>query len=133
MSRESTVTRRAAILSTAGAAMDNAHRRRTRNARIASAAAILAFAFTTAILFSRTPRPADQLRPLAIDFQSIHATTASVDFAIVRETTVPLLDTLTDAEAEVALEEAGYCVRLLRMGTTTKLVDCSSGMPAIIR
>ena len=133
MSRESTITRREAILSTAGTAMDNAHRRRTRNARIASAAAVLALAFTTAILFSRTSLREDRLRPLAIDFRSIHATTDSLDFAIVRETTVPLLDTLTDDEAEVALEEAGFCVRLLRMDAKTQLVDCSSGMPAVIR
>jgi hypothetical protein len=56
-----------------------------------------------------------------------------VDFAKIRETTVPQLDTLTDDEAEEGLDDTGYCVRLLRMREGTRLVDCSTGSPAVIR
>lgn len=133
MSRESTITRRDAILSAAGIAMADGRRRRARTARFTSAAAVLALAVATVSIFSQSSRTEDRLRPLAIDFQSIRHTTESVDFSIVRDSGVPLIDTLTDDEAEAALEEAGYCVRLLRTGTMTRLVDCSSGVPAVIR
>ena len=56
-----------------------------------------------------------------------------VDFATIRETTVPQLDTLTDDEAEAVLDDAGYHVRLLRMRKRTRLVDCSTGSPTVIR
>ena len=40
---------------------------------------------------------------------------------------------LTDDEAEAVLDDAGYCVRLLRMRKRTRLVDCSTGSPTVIR
>lgn len=130
---ESIESRRSAILALAAGEMDRARSRRVRRARIATAAAIVALGAVVAVVLPRVvPQPA-ATRALAIDFQSVATTPQSVDFAIVRETGVPLLDTLTDREAEAALEEAGHCVRLLRMGAKTQLVDCSSGMPAVIR
>lgn len=132
MSRESTVTRREAILSAAGLAMNAARRRRTRTARIATGAAILAFASIAAVLSRQPAQPSERVRPIAIDFQSIRATTESIDFAIVRETGVPVLDTLTDAEAEQALVESGYCVKIFRVQDRPMLVDCSTGARAVI-
>ncbi|MEY2714203.1 MAG: hypothetical protein RIT24_546 [Planctomycetota bacterium] len=130
---ESIESRRSAILALAAGEMDRARSRRVRRARIATAAAIVALGAVVAVMLPReVPQPA-ATRAFAIDFQSIRTTTESVDFSIVRGSGVPLLDTLTDDEAEAALEEAGYCVRLLRMDAKTQLVDCSSGKPAVIR
>jgi hypothetical protein len=70
---------------------------------------------------------------LAIDFAIVREVRPMVDFATIRETTVPQLDTLTDDEAEAVLDDAGYCVRLLRMRGGTRLVDCSTGSPTVIR
>ena len=78
------------------------------------------------------PQPAAP-RALAIDFQTVTTAPASIDFTVVRETTVPLLDTLTDREAEQALEDAGYCVRILRVEDRPMLVDCATGAPSVIR
>ena len=70
---------------------------------------------------------------MAIDFAIVRELRPMVDFATIRETTVPQLDTLTDDEAEAVLDDAGYCVRLLRMRKRTRLVDCSTGSPTVIR
>ena len=75
----------------------------------------------------------ERRRGLAIDFAIVREVRPMVDFATIRETTVPQLDTLTDDEAEAVLDDAGYCVRLLRMRKRTRLVDCSTGSPTVIR
>jgi len=131
--RESIESRRSAILALAGAEMDCARSRRVRRARIATAAAIVALGAAVAVMLPReAPQPA-ATSVLAIDFESVTTTPQSVDFAIVRETTVPLLDTLTDDEAEAALEDAGYCVKILRVRDEPMLVDCTTGAHAAIR
>jgi hypothetical protein len=52
---------------------------------------------------------------------------------VVDATSTPLLDTLTDDEAEEALAESGYCVRILRVDNRPLLVDCTTGRTAIVR
>jgi len=131
--RESIESRRSAILALAGAEMDCARSRRVRRARIATAAAIVALGAAVAAVLPRATHQPAESRVLAIDFQSVATAPESVDFAIVRETTVPLLDTLTDDEAEAALEDAGYCVKILRVRDEPMLVDCTTGAHAAIR
>ena len=130
---ESIESRRSAILALAAGEMDRARSRRVRRARIAAAAAIVALGAAIATVLPRNAQQPAATRTLAIDFQSVTTAPESVDFAIVRETTVPLLDTLTDREAEDALVESGYCVRILRVRNQPMLVDCSTGAPAAIR
>ncbi len=129
---ESIESRRSAILALAASEMDRARSRRVRRARIATAAAIVALGTSVAVVFPRVVPQPPPPRLLAIDFQSVSTTAESVDFAIVQETTVPLLDTLTDHEAEEALAEAGYCVRILRVRDQPMLVDCTTGAHAMI-
>jgi len=130
---ESIESRRSAILALAAGEMDRARSRRVRRARIATAAAIVALGAAVATVLPRNAQQPAATRALAIDFQSVTTAPESVDFAIVRETTVPLLDTLTDREAEQALAEAGYCVKIFRVRDQPMLVDCSTGAPAAIR
>lgn len=133
MKRDAIKERRDAILAAAGESMAGAHRRRARNARITGIAAMLAIAVLATILVARTTQRPAATERLAIDFRSVDAATRSVDFAIVRETGVPLLDTLTDAEAEQALVESGYCVKIFRVRDQPMLVDCATGAQAVIR
>jgi len=131
--RESVESRRSAILALAGGEMDRARSRRVRRARIATAVAVVALgAAVAAVLPRAAPQPAAP-RALAIDFKTVTTAPASIDFAVVRGTTVPLLDTLTDREAEQALEEAGYCVRIFRVEDRPMLVDCATGAQSVIR
>lgn len=130
---ESIESRRSAILALAAGEMDRARSRRVRRARIATAAAIVALGAAVATVLPRNAHQPAASSALAIDFQSVATAPESVDFAIVRETTVPLLDTLTDREAEQALAEAGYCVRILHVRNQPMLVDCTTGAPAAIR
>ena len=69
----------------------------------------------------------------AIDFAIVREFPTAIDFATVGSTAGPLLDTLTDDEVELALEESGYCARLMRVRDRVRLVDCSTGMPMVIR
>lgn len=69
----------------------------------------------------------------AIDFAIVQEFPTAIDFATVGSTVGPLLDTLTDDEVELALEESGYCARLMRVRDRVRLVDCSTGMPMVIR
>ena len=131
--RESIDSRRTAILALAAGEMDRARSRRVRRARIATAAAVLALGAAVAAVLPRAAPLTAAPRALAIDFQTVATAPGSIDFAVVRETAVPLLDTLTDREAEQALEEAGYCVRILRVEDRPMLVDCSTGAPSVIR
>jgi len=130
---ESIESRRSAILARAADEMDRARSRRVRRARIATAAAVIALGAAVAAVLPRNVQQPAATRSLAIDFQSVTTAPESVDFAIVHETTVPLLDTLTDREAEQALTEAGYCVKILRVRNQPMLVDCTTGAPAAIR
>ena len=161
MTGDSVQRRRDTILAAAGNALDAARARRVRRARIVTAAVVLAIA-AVATMFrpgrdDATPEPRTVAIDGAIDgvihdaihgatYGAIHgATHGAIDFAIVREfpTTIdfgtvgstagPLLDTLTDDEVELALEESGYCARLMRVRDRVRLVDCSTGMPMVIR
>jgi hypothetical protein len=161
MTGDSVQRRRDTILAAAGNALDAARARRVRRARIVTAAVVLAIA-AVATMFrpgrdDATPEPRTVAIDGAIDgvihdaihgatYGAIHgATHGVIDFAIVREfpTTIdfgtvgstagPLLDTLTDDEVELALEESGYCARLMRVRDRVRLVDCSTGMPMVIR
>jgi hypothetical protein len=69
----------------------------------------------------------------AIDFAIVREFPTTIDFGTVGSTAGPLLDTLTDDEVELALEESGYCARLMRVRDRVRLVDCSTGMPMVIR
>ena len=69
----------------------------------------------------------------AIDFAIVQEFPTAIDFGTVGSTAGPLLDTLTDDEVELALEESGYCARLMRVRDRVRLVDCSTGMPMVIR
>jgi len=131
--RESIDSRRTAILALAAGEMDRARSRRVRRARVATAAVVLALGAAVAAVLPRTASGPAAPRTLAIDFQTVTTAPASIDFTVVRETTVPLLDTLTDREAEQALEDAGYCVRILRVEDRPMLVDCATGAPSVIR
>ena len=161
MTGDSVQRRRDTILAAAGNALDAARARRVRRARIVTAAVVLAIAaVTTRLQLGRddaTPEPRTVAMHGAIDgaidgaiHDAIHgatrgATRGAIDFAIVREfptaidfatvgsTAGPLLDTLTDDEVELALEESGYCARLMRVRDRVRLVDCSTGMPMVIR
>ena len=153
MTGDSVQRRRDTILAAAGNALDAARAHRVRRARIVTAAVVLAIAAVTTMLQlgrdDATPEP----RTVAIH-GAIHgathgatrgATRGAIDFAIVQEfptaidfgtvgsTAGPLLDTLTDDEVELALEESGYCARLMRVRDRVRLVDCSTGMPMVIR
>ncbi len=161
MTGDSVQRRRDTILAAAGNALDAARARRVRRARIVTAAVVLAIAaVTTRLQLGRddaTPEPRTVAMHGAIDgaidgaiHDAIHgatrgATRGAIDFAIVQEfptaidfatvgsTVGPLLDTLTDDEVELALEESGYCARLMRVRDRVRLVDCSTGMPMVIR
>ena len=161
MTGDSVQRRRDTILAAAGNALDAARARRVRRARIVTAAVVLAIAaVATRLQLGRddaTPEPRTVAIDGAIDgvihdaihgatYGAIHgATHGAIDFAIVQEfpTTIdfgtvgstagPLLDTLTDDEVELALEESGYCARLMRVRDRVRLVDCSTGMPMVIR
>ena len=161
MTGDSVQRRRDTILAAAGNALDAARAHRVRRARIVTAAVVLAIAAVTTMLQlgrdDATPEPRtvaihDAIHDAidgAIDgaiHDAIHgATRGAIDFAIVQEfptaidfgtvgsTAGPLLDTLTDDEVELALEESGYCARLMRVRDRVRLVDCSTGMPMVIR
>ncbi len=161
MTGDSVQRRRDTILAAAGNALDAARARRVRRARIVTAAVVLAIAAVTTMLQlgrdDATPEPRTVAMHGAIDgaidgaiHDAIHgatrgATRGAIDFAIVQEfptaidfatvgsTVGPLLDTLTDDEVELALEESGYCARLMRVRDRVRLVDCSTGMPMVIR
>ncbi len=157
MTGDSVQRRRDTILAAAGNALDAARAHRVRRARIVTAAVVLAIAAVTTMLQlgrdDATPEPRTVAMHGAIDgaidgaiHDAIHgATRGAIDFAIVREfptaidfgtvgsTAGPLLDTLTDDEVELALEESGYCARLMRVRDRVRLVDCSTGMPMVIR
>ena len=157
MTGDSVQRRRDTILAAAGNALDAARAHRVRRARIVTAAVVLAIAAVTTMLQlgrdDATPEPRTVAIHDAIDgaidgaiHDAIHgATRGAIDFAIVQEfptaidfgtvgsTAGPLLDTLTDDEVELALEESGYCARLMRVRDRVRLVDCSTGMPMVIR
>ena len=161
MTGDSVQRRRDTILAAAGNALDAARAHRVRRARIVTAAVVLAIAAVTTMLQlgrdDATPEPRTVAMHGAIDgaihgaidgaiHDAIHgATRGAIDFAIVQEfptaidfgtvgsTAGPLLDTLTDDEVELALEESGYCARLMRVRDRVRLVDCSTGMPMVIR
>jgi hypothetical protein len=40
---------------------------------------------------------------------------------------------ISDEEAERALAETGYCVKVVRTRDDVRLVDCSTGQQAVIR
>ena len=149
MTGDSVQRRRDTILAAAGNALDAARAHRVRRARIVTAAVVLAIAAVTTMLQlgrdDATPEPRTVAIDGAIDGAIHGATRGAIDFAIVQEfptaidfgtvgsTAGPLLDTLTDDEVELALEESGYCARLMRVRDRVRLVDCSTGMPMVIR
>ena len=148
MSSESVASRRSAILTAAAGEMARARTRRIRRARTATALALIALGATVAILRQRSvPTPADRpsiadrhaidfqvtgTTAVAIDYASVGSAPSILDFAIVHSTDAPVLDTLTDAEAEQALADAGYCVKIFRVQDNPMLVDCSTGARAVI-
>ena len=126
-------SRRTVILARAAGEMDRARSRRVRRARIATAAVILALGAAVAAVLPRATPQAAERRTLAIDFATVGPIPGRIDFATVEATDAPVLDTLTDAEAEQALVEAGYCVKIFRVQDRPLLVDCATGMRAVIR
>ena len=130
---DSVQSRRAAILAAASDEMQRARGRRARNARLATAAAFVALAVITSTMLARTSSSDTEPRTLAIDFATVGPLPTTLDFAVIDSSAVPLLDTLTDAEAEEALADSGYCVRIMRVGTQVRLVDCSTGALPTVR
>lgn len=126
-------SRRTAILTAASGEMHRARRRRVRNARIATATLVASIGVVAAMLLPRGATTLHEQRTLAIDFASVAARPTTIDFAVVDSSPVPVLDTLTDLEAEQALAESGYCVRILRVENRPLLVDCGTGGVAILR
>ena len=137
MTGESVQRRRDTILAAAGNALDAARARRVRRARIVTAAVVVAIAALATRSRLGRDEPMLDTRTVAthfaVDFAVVHKVSLAIDFATVGSTTAPLLDALTDDEVEAALEESGYCVRLLRMRDRTRLVDCSTGTLTVIR
>lgn len=130
---DSVHSRRATILAAAGDELQRARGRRVRNARLVTAGAFVALAAIAWTMLPRTSSTGDEHRTLAIDFATVGASPTALDFAVVDATSAPLLDTLTDDEAEEALAESGYCVRILRVENRPLLVDCTTGRTAIVR
>ena len=138
---DSVHSRRAAILAAAGGELQRARARRVRNARLATAAAILTLG---AIVISVFPRNAtthaeprvvatNNTSTTAIDYAAVGRRPIVIDFAVVDSSEVPALDTLTDAEAEQALAESGRCIKIFRVENRPMLVDCATGRLATIR
>jgi hypothetical protein len=131
--RDTVQSRRGAILAAAASEMHRAGRRRLRNTRVATAAIVAAIGVVAALLLPRGATTVHEQRTLAIDFATVAARPTTIDFAIVDSSTVPVLDTLTDREAEEALAESGYCVKILRVEERPLLVDCTTGSVAVLR
>jgi hypothetical protein len=148
VSPDSVASRRSAILTAAAGEMVRARTRRIRRARTATALALIALGATVAIVLQRAvPTSTDHPKTahrhaidfqvtgttaVAIDYATVGYAPSSLDFAIVQSTDAPVLDTLTDAEAEQALAEAGYCVKIFRVQDNPMLVDCSTGARAVL-
>ncbi|MDI9402374.1 MAG: hypothetical protein QM516_00745 [Limnohabitans sp.] len=127
-------TRRDAILAAASAELHHARDRRTQRARLATAFGIVALGMAFFTLVTTRPETSPDR---SIDFAVVRAqeptSRCAIDFAIVRDTTrKTALVTLTDAEAEAALEESGLCIKIFRIEHRTLLVDCSTGARAHI-
>lgn len=149
---DSVASRRSSILAAATGEMARCRMRRVRRARIATVMAVVGLGATVAIVLQRAAPESTEHRALAreyaIDFEVAGATAAVIDFAvvgstastsgfalnfsIVESTDAPVLDTLTDAEAEQALADTGYCVRIFRVQDNPMLVDCTTGGRAVI-
>ncbi len=137
MNSESVHTRRSAILAAAGDAMGRATQRRTRNARLVTATLLLLVGAIAVTLLTRPVAIPQPTTRLAIDFAIVgprpHAEKLAMDFAVVNATTTPVLDTLTDEEAEELLAANGYCIKIFRVDERPMLVDCSTGNTAVIK
>ncbi len=133
--------RRATILDAASKELLHARVRRARRARVATASVMIALG---AVVFSMLPPSAARIATpprtspdRSIDFAVVRARAATsrraIDFAIVRDTQLTTsLVTLTDDEAETALAESGYCIKIFRVRNQPVLVDCSTGALAHI-
>jgi hypothetical protein len=140
---------RDAILAAATGAMHAARARRTRSARIAAACAVVAIAALGAFVVVRERSSVEMTKTLAIDFAAVKEAPRLIDFESISGTDVgprldfqsvasnlgPRLDWLviSDEEAERALAETGYCVKVVRTRDDVRLVDCSTGQQAVIR
>lgn len=132
--RESINANRAVILAAAGDAMQQARAKRTRNARIATAAIALAVGAAASLLATREAPRAEKSAVLALDFATVTEVAQPVDFQRVASTTDTKLDfgVITDEDLEAALGETGYCVKVVRFAGSVRLVDCSTGAEATI-
>jgi hypothetical protein len=136
---DSVASRRDAILGLAGAELGRGRRRREFRARaIASTSIALAAALVVALL-SR-PRADEGVRTddraaLAIDFATIGGEPVAlvVDFVSVGASAEIELATLDDDELREVLAENGHCASILRFDGRTILVDCSTGLRAVIQ
>lgn len=145
ISSDSIQSRRSAILAAAEGKMRHARRLRVRHARLATVALLASLGWLVARVPQRdaahNSKPQAVAGSHAIDFASVGAADPvsgvasdfAIDFAIVTRTSSSLLATLTDDEAEAALAEEGYCVKILRVADRPLLVDCSTGQQAVIR
>jgi len=135
MTRPSVQSMRASILASAGDAMQHARARRARNARVATACAVIVVAAVGSLLFTRRDPPATETRKLALDFETVTDVLSKIDFQRIAATDSGRLDfrVMTDAELEEALGETGSCVKVVRLSEGIRLVDCSTGQQAVIR
>ena len=132
--RESINSNRAVILAAAGDAMQQARAKRTRNARIATAAIALAVGATASFFATREAPQAKKPSSLALDFATVTEVAQPLDFHRVASTMDTKLDfgVITDEDLEAALGETGYCVKVVRFAGSVRLVDCSTGAEATI-
>ena len=68
-----------------------------------------------------------------VAFTSSATSTAQLDFAVVSSASRLTITKLRDEEVEAALADSGHCSRLFRIGASVRLVDCSTGLPYVIR
>lgn len=154
---DSVRARREAILGAAGAELARGRVRRQRHARIAATACIAAVGAVALLAvdrFREGAAPRTRAMPeLAVDFASVGAEPLALDFApqgtgalaldfavepavgapVGRPATERPLELVADGELREALQECGYCVSILRLDGQAMLVDCSTGLPQVIR
>jgi len=68
-----------------------------------------------------------------VAFTSSATSTTQLDFAVVSNASRLTITKLRDEEVEAALADSGHCSRLFRIGASVRLVDCSTGLPYVIR
>jgi hypothetical protein len=137
---------RAHILSAAGDELTRSTARRKavrRNTLLAIVAVLISIPLlpylktevlspSTRVLATRQPSTSPLSTP-RVAFTSIASSPAKLDFAVISSGPRLTVTKICDEEVEAALADSGHCSRLFRIGTSVRLVDCSTGLPYVIR